>query len=146
MYFIVLINSLSLYDIRKILLRFCFRRGEEKRVLSYKKITPKVITALSSKQIRASGIFALLEHLSYEVILLLQARYKNRLLSKHIRDFFQSYNGMRSHIRGKDLRELGIVPGPAYQRILTKVLNARLDGLVSSRREELALLKELIKA
>jgi len=144
-YLIGLIESLEVSDIKSICRRFAFRRGEEKRILAYKGISRKFILQLSQKGIKPSKIFILLEPLSYEVILLLKAKYKNRIFQKHIEDFFDIYNGMRICICGEDLHRLGIAPGPKYQKIFAKVLTAKLNGLVKTKEEEIILIKKLMK-
>lgn len=144
-YFMALIDSLSINDLKLICKKFVFRRGEEKRMSSYKKINRKFILELSKKKIKPSKIFILLEPLSYEVILLVKAKYKNRRIQQHIEDFFRVYNGMRIYISGHDLHKLGVAPGPNYRKIFRKVLNTKLDGLVKTKREELELIKKLAK-
>ena len=37
---------------------------------------------------------------------------------------------------GEDLAEMGYPPGPQYREILEKVMDARLDGLVTDRNTE----------
>jgi tRNA nucleotidyltransferase (CCA-adding enzyme) len=86
----------------------------------------------------------LLEPLSYEVIILIKARYKNKCVQRHIEDFFEIYNGMRILISGHDLHKLGIAPGPYYQKIFSRVLKAKLEGEVRTRQEELELIRKLV--
>ncbi|MCL6634955.1 MAG: CBS domain-containing protein, partial [Peptococcaceae bacterium] len=50
----------------------------------------------------------------------------------------------RPWINGKDLRELGYKPGPAFKRALDEVWRARLDGKVRTREEELAFVKDCL--
>ncbi|MBP7331008.1 MAG: CBS domain-containing protein [Firmicutes bacterium] len=45
-------------------------------------------------------------------------------------------------INGKDLRKLGFKPGPAFKKALDAVWQARLDGVVRTREEELSYVKE----
>lgn len=47
-------------------------------------------------------------------------------------------------INGKDLRSLGFKPGPAYKMALEAVWQARIDGLVRTRQEELSYVKEYL--
>jgi len=142
-YLMALIDPLDLADLKEIFKAFVFRRGEEKRILTYKKINDKFIRELSRKNIKPSRIFALLDPLSYEVILLVKAKYKNRNLNKHIEDFLEIYNFIRIQVTGHDLYRLGLEPGPYYQKIFAKVLRAKLDGKVSTRDDELALINKL---
>jgi tRNA nucleotidyltransferase (CCA-adding enzyme) len=145
-YLIGLLEPLDINKIRSVCKRFAFRRGEEKRILNYKKMSRKIIQELSRMKIKPSKIFTLLEPLSYEVIILIKAKSRNIRLQKHIEIFFEIYNGMRPYICGEDLRKLGIAPSPFYQKVFTKVLEAKLNGLVKTKEEELLLIKKLIRA
>ncbi len=154
-YFIGLIDSLNINNIKLICKKFAFRRGEEKRILTYKKLKSKFIKELSRDKIKPSKVFSLLESLSYEVIILIKAKFspltsgipnsagKNQILKKHIEDFFEVYNGMHVYISGADLHKLGLTPGPCYQKIFHRVLNAKLDGLIKTKKEELELIKKI---
>jgi tRNA nucleotidyltransferase (CCA-adding enzyme) len=142
-YFLGLMDSLDMNAVRKACQKFAFRRGDEKRIMQYKKIKRKFVADLSREAISPSKIFSLLEPLTYEVMLLLKAKYKNRYFQRHTKDFFEIYNGMRIHVGGHDLKGLGVSPGPDYQRIFSKVLKAKLEGRVKTKEEELLLIKRL---
>jgi len=43
---------------------------------------------------------------------------------------------------GEDLKKLGFPPGKIYKKILDTLLDAKLDGKVQNRREEIAYVKE----
>lgn len=144
--FMGLIDSLSLKDTERVCDRFVFRRGEAKRILSAKQAGFDVVSELSREGILPSRIFHLLEPLSYEVIILMKAKYSNRTMRKNIEDFFDIYNGIRISVSGEDLHKLGVSPGPYYQQIFSQVLKAKLEGLVRSKQEELALIRKLVKA
>lgn len=142
-YFIGLIDQLNINNIKLICNKFAFRRGEEKRIVAYKKLNPKFIKELSRDKIKASRVFSLLEPLSYEVIILIKAKFKNSNLKKHMEDFFEIYNGIHLYISGGDLHKLGLTPGPYYQKIFHRVLNAKIDGLIKTKKEELELIKKI---
>ena len=144
-YLIGLMDALGINKAKSICRNFVFCKGEEKRILSYKRISPKFVLDLSSSKIKPSRIFSLLEPLSYEIILLIKAKYNNRYIQGHIEDFFEIYNGMRIYVSGHDLHSLGVKPGPNYQRIFSRVLSAKLNGLVETKEEELSLIRQLIK-
>jgi len=144
-YFIAAADNLSPSDAQAACRDFALRKGEEKRVLSFKKLGRQFIVDLAKPGLKPSKIFRLLEPLSYEAILLIKAKYRLGAVSRHIGEFLEIYNGMRICISGHHLRSLGIAPGPAYQKIFTKVLEAKLNGLVKTEEEELALIKVLMK-
>jgi len=58
--------------------------------------------------------------------------------------YLSSWQHIKTSISGDDLREAGLEPGPRYAEILTALRNAWLDGEISSKQEEKALLAELI--
>lgn len=145
MYFMALSGHLSVADIRQICKKFALRRGEQIRMLSFRKATGKFISQLHKDKLKPSVVFRMLEPLSYETTLLIKAKYDSPNVRRHIEDFLEIYNGMRIYISGHHLRSIGIEPGPVYQKIFTKVLEAKLNGLVKTEPDELALIKKLAK-
>lgn len=143
LYFIALLDPLSSTEARHLIKKLALRRGEEKRLLDYKKFGPRAIRALQKKTIAPSSIFGHLEPLSYEVILLLMAKANSAVFRKRVDDFFRHYNGIRHSVSGKDLSELGMIPGPCYAKVLRALLDAKLDGKVRSRAEEIAFVRRL---
>jgi tRNA nucleotidyltransferase/poly(A) polymerase len=60
--------------------------------------------------------------------------------------YLSAWQHMTTSTSGKDLQEAGLAPGPRYSEILTELRNAWLDGEISSKKEEKALLEELLEA
>jgi tRNA nucleotidyltransferase (CCA-adding enzyme) len=62
-----------------------------------------------------------------------------------VRRWLKLYQDKLCHVRtilsGSDLVEMGITPGPTMKAILREVLNARLDGKVHSREDEIDIVK-----
>ncbi|MFA4854469.1 MAG: hypothetical protein WC616_03865 [Candidatus Omnitrophota bacterium] len=144
-YFTALLKPLGLAEIKKISHRLALASGEEKRIISYCRRGRKLIFRLSRKEISPAQIFSLLEPLSYETVILLAATSQNKYCKKHIADFLEIYNGMRLYVSGHDLHGLGVLPGPVYQKIFSKVLAAKLNGRVATYQDELALIRRLIR-
>lgn len=143
-YFISLIDSLSLKDTKAICGKLVFSKGEEKRIFGAKKINNKFIRDLSCPKIKPSKIFSMLKSLSYENILLIKAKYKNPYLKKHIEGFLEIYTDIRVCVSGHELRKMGIAPGPLYKKIFAKVLKAKLNGVIKTEEEEMGLIKKYI--
>jgi tRNA nucleotidyltransferase (CCA-adding enzyme) len=143
-YFMGLLEPLSVRRCEAVLKKFVFPRGVDKRIMVYKQEADTLRKALVRERIRVSRIFNLLEPLSYEVIILLLASLKDPRARERIDVFLRHHNGTKSSITGKDLLALGVEPGPHYQRILRAVLNARLDGKVKNREEEIAFARDLV--
>ena len=144
-YFMALIDKLSVIEAQGLCKKFALNKGEQIRIISFKNIEAKLSLSLNKKGLLSSEIFYMLEPLSYEVIILLLAKYKTSNLLKNIKVFFDVLNGMRILTSGHDLRRLGVAPGPGYQKLFTEVLEAKLDGKVSTKAQELKLIRKLIK-
>jgi len=79
---------------------------------------------------------------SREALLLLMALSQDEEIKRAVSDYLTTYSRTAAHLKGKDLRGLGITPGPAYKKILHALLYARLDGKVETRDEEINLVKK----
>jgi len=144
-YFMAIIDNLTLKETRDICERFVMRRGERMRLLSVKEAQKRMIKALESKKDMApSAIYRMLEFVSDEAMLFIAAKSSSRLLQKRIESFLGAYNGVRTTVRGADLKALGALPGPGFTTLLKKVLYAKMDGKVSTRREELKYVRQLL--
>ncbi len=143
-YFSILLRALSLKEIKLVVYKLGLTIGEIKRILSYTQLCRKLIFRLSKPDLSPAQIFAMLEPLSYEVIILFRASSSNKYLKKYIRDFLEIYNGMRLFVNGSHLHKMGVLPGPRYKKIFAKALNAKLNGEVKNLREELKLIKKLV--
>lgn len=144
MYFIGLISDLDTQKVAKTCQDFAFRRGESKRILSYKKTITRLEQSLK-KRLTPRLLYNLLEPLSYEVILLIIAKSKRKALRQNVKDFLKIYNGIRVSLRGEDLLNLGIPQGPVYKKIIAQVLNAKLERKINTKEEELELVKKLLR-
>lgn len=145
MYVIGLVSNLNPKEIQALFNRFAFSRGEAMRAISFKKAIDSKLEDRLKLKMRPSQLHSLLEPLSYEVILMIKARSGHKLLNKNIVEFLKLHNGIRTHLKGSDLVQLGIPRGPHYQKILRHLLYARLDKKVKNRDEELRLVKQLVK-
>ena len=141
----ILLDALTAVQTVEFCRRFGMRRGDEKRVLAVKQLGAARLKRLHSARARPSEIYSILEPLSYESILFLSIKHGGWQFRKNIEDFLCFYNGMPIRINGSDIHQLGCGPGPLYQRIFSAVLEARLNGEVQSRQDELAMARRLIR-
>lgn len=138
-YFMIMIDRLNLSEALKVCGRFVMRRDDKLRIISEKKSEKKVMALLSSKkEIPPSRIYRILKPLSPETLLFIMAKRGDRLLKSRVKDFLAEYNGVYLSLKGDDLKRLGAQPGPCFTEILKKTLYAKIDGLISTRQEELA--------
>jgi tRNA nucleotidyltransferase (CCA-adding enzyme) len=89
-----------------------------------------------------SRIYDLLTTLDTELLLLMMAKAKQEKAKKYISLYLTRLRTVKVELSGDDLKKLGIPPGPRYKKILAELLDAKLDGLVHNRDEEMAFVRK----
>ena len=67
-------------------------------------------------------------------------------MQKVLSAYVTTWRKIHAEMDGNDLKALGIPRGPIYRRLLRALRAARLDGSVTSRADEEALVKRLWEA
>ena len=93
------------------------------------------------RSIRNSVIYRYLNTLPVEVCLYLMAKTGRQSTKKAFSHYFTQLQNAKIHVKGNDLKKLGIPPGKIYKEIMEKLLDDVLDGKVRSRDEELRFVK-----
>jgi tRNA nucleotidyltransferase (CCA-adding enzyme) len=89
------------------------------------------------REIRPSDIYRALQPFKVEELLFMMARTQREEVRRMISHYFHKYRDMRTELKGRDLQVLGLEPGPLYRRILDELLDARLNGKLMSRQDEI---------
>jgi len=95
----------------------------------------------SGREVKPSRIYRWLQPLSAESLVYLVALSGNSELRQAVSHYVVHLRDVQTLLDGNDLRRLGIQPGPDYARILATLLDARLDGKVLSRDDEMNLVR-----
>ncbi|APG25523.1 CBS domain-containing protein [Syntrophotalea acetylenica] len=91
-----------------------------------------------------SEVYRMLRELPIEALLYGMARTEHEEARRLMSHFVTHLRSVVSLIGGRDLQSMGLKPGPCYGEILNKLVAARLDGLVSTREDELRLVRRLL--
>jgi tRNA nucleotidyltransferase (CCA-adding enzyme) len=81
-------------------------------------------------------IYNLLNDLRLETLLFAMAISKDRQKQKVISYYLTELRKVKTILKGRDLEDMGIPPGPLYSKILKKLLEERLRGHLKSREDE----------
>ncbi|MEW6542225.1 MAG: CBS domain-containing protein [Nitrospirota bacterium] len=81
---------------------------------------------------RPSEAYHLLAGQADETLLLLMAKTKSEQVKRQVSAYLTTYHHVRPTLTGADLKAMGLKPGPLYKKILTALLDARLNGEVKS--------------
>ena len=120
---------------------------KDQRLLSQQRLRARHLlktfrkTARGTEQIRNSDLYHWFAGLSTEVILYLMARSDSEQVRQWISLYMTDLRRRRVLLNGRDLIALGLTPGRRFQEIFASLLDARLNGEVRSRADEIALVR-----
>ena len=95
-----------------------------------------------NQDLKPSEIYHLLEALNQEWLLFIMAKTEQEETRRAISFYFRNLKEVRPKLRGRDLKDMGITPGPVYREILNGLLDGRLNGELSSREEEVQFVRK----
>jgi len=90
-------------------------------------------------------IYKKLHGLKNELILYMMAATEERSVQQMISLYYTKLRNINPLLRGRDLQTMGIPQGPIYREILDAILEARLQGRITTRDDEAALVKAYVR-
>jgi tRNA nucleotidyltransferase (CCA-adding enzyme) len=146
-YFLGLLDRLKDAAVDETLERLAVPAWIRNRVKKSRKECHEVLFSFYREpDLRPSSIYDLLLPLDAETILLMMARANQERVKRYISLYLTRLRGVKVELTGDDLKIMGIQPGPKYKKILSELLDAKLDGLVKNREEEEAFIKNRLNA
>ena len=123
--------------------RFALSRVHAENVSAGGSRIDRALKQLTNKgTVRPSQVYRLLADLSDEALVLLLAKQVGRqhgvrlsLLKRHLLTYVKNRT-VKTALTGLDLQSMGLKPGPQYKTILGKLLDARIDGMITTEAEE----------
>ncbi|MDT7044047.1 CBS domain-containing protein [Candidatus Nitronereus thalassa] len=95
--------------------------------------------------LKPAQVYRTLCDLPDEAIVFLMAKTQAESVKRQISAFFTSYQRIHPILNGTDLKAMGLKPGPQFRAILEKLLDARLNGEITSESDERTLANQLIR-
>ena len=87
-------------------------------------------------------LYTLLAPYDTETLLYIMAKAGNEKTKRLISTFFTKLKGVKTRLRGKDLIRLGLKPGPVFKEVFDRLLEARLNGFIKTREDEIVFVKK----
>ncbi|NMB41552.1 MAG: CCA tRNA nucleotidyltransferase [Firmicutes bacterium] len=140
-----LFYDLSEHDVRYFCYLMRLKRKERQNLLYVWENLPIVLPQLKNRMTGASNLYFLLEKMPEEGLLLAMVLDPDLLVREGIYYFCKHLLNKKPSITGKDLLKAGLEPGPIYNKILTKLHEAVLEGKISGRREEMEFVNMFLK-
>jgi tRNA nucleotidyltransferase (CCA-adding enzyme) len=105
---------------------------------------------IDRETMRPSHVYRLLAGFSHEALVLLLAKQvaiqhnvRLSLLKRHLMAYMKNRT-FKTVLTGRDLQTMGLKPGPQYKTILEGLLDARIDGMITTEAEERAFVQKRI--
>ena len=92
---------------------------------------------------KISTIYKFLQGSDINCVIYIMAINRDEILSKHLSYYVTHCRRAKADIRGQDLVDMGLKPGPIFHEILDRVLYAKLDGVANDRESQLALARTI---
>ena len=73
------------------------------------------------------------------------AKTRSEKVKQNISAQFTTYRWVKPILKGNDLKSMNLKPGPSYNKILNRLLDARLNGEVETEADERRLVRRLAK-
>jgi tRNA nucleotidyltransferase (CCA-adding enzyme) len=127
--------------------RLVLSREQAKKVSTGGSLVDRALKRLTKEGTVPSQAYRLLEDFSDEALVLLLAKLSKQqgvrpsLLRRHLTAYMKNRT-MKTALTGRDLQAMGLQPGPQYKTILGKLLDARIDGMVTTEVEERAFVRK----
>ncbi len=93
-----------------------------------------------------STLYKRIHHFKTELILYMMAVTRQKKVEKAISRYFTKLKGTRISIKGRDLKKMGVTPGPLYSQILAGTFDAKLNGRLKTRDDELEFARHYISS
>jgi tRNA nucleotidyltransferase (CCA-adding enzyme) len=142
-------ESLGNTELSKTWTQLGFPQGQTKPVENYLATQPTLIRTVNRKNLSPSEAYAVLSPWQNELLLFLMAKAQlkptTQRAMERIREYLTTWQHCSIALTGHDLSDMGLPKGPAYRRILDTIFKAKLDGIVSTEKDEYRMAKTLIE-
>lgn len=136
-YLFGLTDRLQLERLEEVVQRLSLPSRHRKILIEGKREGLRILQKVRRRRMKPREIYPLFKPFPIEVLLYMMAKTEEKEVKKAISLFFTKLKDMKVSLRGKDLQELGIQPGPVYREILNSLLLARLEGKVKTKGDEI---------
>lgn len=144
-YFLVLINRCDQKTTLEICQNFELTRRYQ-TIFAFERFEAASALSMIKREapVKNSVLYEYLKPFKTELVLYIMAIAGNDNVKKQISNYILELKKVRPLIKGDDLEKLGIPAGPIYSKILKTILHARLDGRVTTKKEELELARQYV--
>ena len=142
-YLFAILADSTYSELKVFCMKFEFPERHKKELLKEKDATDKILRELGrNRRLSNSEIYWLLQERSHESLLYLIAMARKKTAKKAVSHFVTHLRHYKTHVHGADLKKMGYRSGPIYKTILNHLLEAKLDGAVETKADEISFIRK----
>jgi tRNA nucleotidyltransferase (CCA-adding enzyme) len=103
------------------------------------------IKTLDSPGAKPSELFAIFHGLSYDALNAAKSAVDSATATRKIVRYMTEWHGVSPELTGDDLKLMGVNRGPEIKALLDQIRDMRLDGIMSTREQEMAFVIDHLK-
>ena len=139
---LLLLENLDKDEVEKFCRKYRFNKEERDSVIKGRLEAERILKKLKSFETDTpSSIYYLLQPFPREVLLFAMAKTKKKIVKKKIFLFLSRLESVKTKVSGDDLKKIGYKPSPKFKEILEEVKKVKLDGLLTTKKEEMDYIK-----
>jgi tRNA nucleotidyltransferase (CCA-adding enzyme) len=141
-YWLGLTSALDTKSFGALMKRTGIMGSENRKLLSQRPHANELLDALYRFDGDNYQLYTLLLPYDTEMLLYLMAKTNSEKIRRHISSYFTSLKGKKVQLTGKDLLQMGFRSGPVFKKIFDRVLEARLNNLIETKKDEVRFVQE----
>jgi tRNA nucleotidyltransferase (CCA-adding enzyme) len=123
--------------------RFQMTDQESRKMISQRLKVNEVLEELYRHERESPyGLYTLLSQCDTDILLYMMAKADNENIKRRISLYFTKLKGTKVVLKGRDLKALGLPPGPLYREVFDRLLEARLNNLINTKDDEINFVRD----
>jgi len=144
-YWLGLTSRLDTKNFKALLERMGVSDLEQRTMISQKEPLKEILDQLYRFEGNNATLYTLLLPYDTETLLYLMAKANSEKVKRLISTYFTKLKGTKIQLRGRDLLKIGLEPGPIFKEIFDRLLEAKLNGLVKTKEDEIRLVRDFFQ-
>ncbi len=142
-YFHGLTSSLDTKALNELAERFQMTDQESRKMIAQRLKVNEVLEELYRHEGESPyRLYTLLSQCDTDILLYMMARTENEHIKRRISLYFTKLKGTKVILKGSDLKALGLPPGPLYREVFDRLLEARLNNLITTKDDEINFVRD----
>jgi tRNA nucleotidyltransferase (CCA-adding enzyme) len=145
LYFLSLINECKEKEAEGICKRFSitfyYKNIFTKKRIKANKSAHDLYIHIKNNKLKNSVIYKILSNFETELILYIMAIAQDERVKKAVSDYYTKLRQIKVYITGNDLKKMGFKPSPLFSKIKKAVFEAKLDGAIKTKEDEIEFIK-----